>query len=636
MSETNPPVDAEASAENEDSTTTELSIPGTRAAPSDYVAGLPYTEMDLSPELQKAIAEHGYTHPTPVQAQAIPKVLAGGDLIVRSKTGTGKTAAFSIPIIEKIPAGTRSPQALILCPTRELAIQVAQEAAELAKYKDLRVTAIYGGASMTAQVTALQQGAEVIVGTPGRVYDHIRRGTLDLSKATFGVLDEADEMLSMGFFEEVTKILDCLPKSRQTLLFSATVPLEIERMIRKYLRDPETLLLSGDVYTVEGIAHIAYKMVEDYPKPRNLLYLLELENPTSAIIFANTRDDTALVAAVLNRNGYDSEMLSGELAQNERERVMAKVKRGEVRYLVATDIAARGIDISDLTHVINYSLPEDPAVYLHRVGRTGRIGKTGTAISLVGGRDYMTQATLERQFNIEFEKRVLPTAEEARKLWTERHIAELREGMGSSVFEAFIPLAQDLKKRTDGEFLLAYALKYFFTHRRMEKIAMQRRAEGLPEAEAAPAPLKRKPLKGKDRRALEGELRERGEGREGRERSRGGEKSRSSRKREEAPAASDEAGQQASQEGGPKPPRKTKLYISLGEQDGLDAEGIKGALVGASGGDPAAIERIEIRPAHSYAYVEPEQAEAFLAANGKTHGEKELKVEKARPPRRRR
>ncbi len=611
------------------------------AATSDYVAGLPYSEMDLSPELQRAIAEHGYTHPTPVQAQAIPRVLAGADVIVRSKTGTGKTAAFAIPLIEKIPAGSRKPLALILCPTRELAIQVAEEAAALAKYKDLRVTAIYGGASMGAQLTALQEGAELIVGTPGRVYDHIRRGTLDLSGAIFGVLDEADEMLSMGFFEEVTKILDCLPKSRQTLLFSATVPLEIERMIRKYLKSPETLLLSGDVYTVEGIAHVAYKMVEDYPKPRNLLYLLELENPGNAIIFANTRDDTALVAAVLNRNGYDSEMLSGELVQKERERVMAKVKRGEVRFLVATDIAARGIDISDLSHVINYSLPEDPAVYLHRVGRTGRIGKTGTAISLVGGRDYLTQATLERQFSIEFEKRTLPNAEEARRLWTERHVVELREGMGSSVFEAFIPLAQELKKRADGEFLIAYALKYFFTQRRMEKIALQRKAEGLEEQ--APAPIKPRPAKARDRKAA-GEPPARRE-RKPAARERASEGSRSRKKDEGDLAAMTPPDHVATVSGVNTPatppteevrrPRQVKLWVSLGEESGLDAEGVKSTLASLAGADVGAIERVDLRTSHSFAYVRPADADAFLAANGKAHGESELKVEKARPSRRR-
>jgi len=604
---------------------------------SEYVADVTFAELPLSDEIKRSIADRGYTRPTPVQAQAIPKVIAGKDLIVRSKTGTGKTAAFSIPVLERLPAGARKPLALVLTPTRELAVQVAQEAAELGKHKDLRVAAIYGGAPMGAQVKALEEGAEFIVGTPGRVYDHIRRGTLDLSGAMVAVLDEADEMLSMGFFEEVTRILDKLPKNRQTLLFSATVPPDIERLIRKYLKDPETLLLSGDVYTVEGITHVAYKVVEDYPKPRNLLYLLELENPESAIIFANTRDDTALITAVLNRNGYEAELLNGDLPQKERERVMAKVKRGEVRFMVATDIAARGIDISDLTHVINYSLPEDPAVYLHRVGRTGRIGKTGTAISLVGGRDYLIKGTLEKQFNIEFEERKLPTAEEARKLWTERHIAELREGMGASVFEAFIPLARELKTRSDGDFLIAYALKYFFHHRRMEKAQEKAKAEGAEIAEAAPRTREERKERGPRR-----EKRERPERRERRERPVTGEEGelaamlpvphvRPTGEVEEPAAPPTEELEEA-----PREDRGAKLWVSLGADDGLDAEGVKAALAEASGADAAKVKHIDVRPAHSFVYVERDALDAFLAANGKMRGEKELKVERARRPRRRR
>lgn len=613
---------------------------------SDYVANVTFAELPLSDEIKRSIADRGYVSPTPVQAQAIPKVIEGKDLIVRSKTGTGKTAAFSIPVLERLPAGSRKPLALVLTPTRELAVQVAEEATQLGKHKDLRVAAIYGGAPMGAQVKALEDGAEFIVGTPGRVYDHIRRGTLDLSHAMVAVLDEADEMLSMGFFEEVTRILDKLPKTRQTLLFSATVPPDIERLIRKYLKDPETLLLSGDVYTVEGINHVAYKVVEEYPKPRNLLYLLELENPESAIIFANTRDDTALVTAVLNKNGYDAELLNGDLAQKERERVMAKMKRGEVRFMVATDIAARGIDISDLAHVINYSLPEDPAVYLHRVGRTGRIGKSGTAISLVGGREYLTRATLEKQFNITFEERKLPTADEARKLWTERHVAELREGMGASVFEAFIPLAQELKKRTDGEFLIAYALKYFFSHHRMEKVREKAKAEAAEAVVHDEAPPRRRE---REERRDRGERGERGPRREKRER------------RERPRAITGEEGEVAAtlpvphvhatgaveepagppteeleaEEHEPREDRGAKLWVSLGADDGLDEAGVKAALA-ELGGDPEKIKHLDVRPAHAFVYVERDALDGFLAANGKLRGEKEVKIERARRPRRRR
>src|SRR5689334_19143896 len=429
-------------------------------APSDYVSEASFDELGLSEPIRRAIAERGYTKPTPVQSAAFRPIRDGKDVIVRSKTGTGKTAAFGIPILERIPAGRRKASALVMTPTRELALQVAEELTELAKHKDLRVVTVYGGASMGDQKDKLEAGAEIIVGTPGRIYDFIRRKSLVLDEAMVCCLDEADEMLNMGFFEEVTRILDHLPDDCQQLLFSATVPADIEQIIHEYLSEPETILLSGDEYKVENIHNIMYPAVDAYPKPRNLLYMIEIEEPEAAIVFCNTRSDTVLVAAVLNRNGYDAELLNGELPQKERERVMAKVKRGELKFMVATDIAARGIDISDLSHVINYSLPEDPAVYLHRVGRTGRIGKKGTALSLVSGAEMMTLKALQTKYGIAFEEKMLPQPEEARRLWTERHVGELREAMSSTVFEAFIPLAQELRNRDNGDFLVAFALKY--------------------------------------------------------------------------------------------------------------------------------------------------------------------------------
>ena len=443
---------------------------GPEEARSDYVSETSFDEFGLSEPVRRGIAERGYARPTPVQTATVRPILAGRDVIVRSKTGTGKTAAFAIPILEKIPAGRGRPSALVMTPTRELAIQVADEFASLAKHKGLRVATIYGGASMSDQLEALRNGAEIIVGTPGRIYDHIRRHTLDLSEVMVSTLDEADEMLNMGFFEEVTRILDHLPDSCQQLLFSATVPADIEQIIRDYLTDPETILLSGDEYRVDNIRNVLYHTNDSYPKPRNLLYMIEMEEPESAIVFCNTRSDTSLVTAVLNRNGYDAELLNGELPQKERERVMAKVKRGEVRFMVATDIAARGIDISDLSHVVNYSLPEDPAVYMHRVGRTGRIGKKGTALSLATGGEGITLGVLQKKFGIAFEEKQMPTPEDARRLWTERHVAELKEAMSASIFEGFIPLAQQIKERGDADYLLAFALKYFFTHHRIEKV----------------------------------------------------------------------------------------------------------------------------------------------------------------------
>src|SRR5512138_1537442 len=446
-------------------------------APSDYVSEVSFDDFGLSEPLRRAVAERGYTKPTPVQSASYRPIRDGKDVIVRSKTGTGKTAAFGMPLLERIPEGRRKASALVMTPTRELALQVAEELTALANHKDLRVVTVYGGASIGDQKEALEAGAEIVVGTPGRIYDFIRRKTLRLEEAMVCCLDEADEMLNMGFFEEVTRILDHLPDDCQQLLFSATVPADIEQIIHEYLTQPETILLSGDEYKVENIHNIMYPAVDAYPKPRNLLYMIEIEEPQSAIVFCNTRTDTSLVTAVLNRNGYDAELLNGDLPQKERERVMAKVKRGEVRFMVATDIAARGIDISDLSHVINYSLPEDPAVFLHRVGRTGRIGKKGTSLSIVSGGDIHTLSALQKKYGIQFEEKKLPTPEEARKVWTDRHVAELKDAMSASIFEAFIPLAQELRNRPDGEYLLAFALKVFFTQHRIERAADREKAQ---------------------------------------------------------------------------------------------------------------------------------------------------------------
>jgi ATP-dependent RNA helicase DeaD len=456
---------------------------GTADRPQEYISDISFDELGLSPELRRAIAERGYTSPTPVQAQAWKAARAGRDLIVRSKTGTGKTAAFGMPLIDQIPMGTRECKAIILCPTRELALQVNQELETLAKYRDIVVMPIYGGASMQQQIDTLKAGAAIIVGTPGRVHDHIRRGNLKLANCTHAVLDEADEMLNQGFYEEVTRILEQLPKQKQVMLFSATVPEDIQRLIARYTTEPETLLLSGDVFTVDHIEHVRYELSDAYPKPRNLLYMLELENPDNAIIFCNTRDDTELVTAVLNRNGFDAEMLNGDLQQKERERVMGRVKRGELAFMVATDIAARGIDISDLGHVINYSLPEDAAVYLHRVGRTGRIGKKGTALNLTSGRELATLTTLEKKFNIKFDRRAMPSAEEANRMWTDRHVKEIKEASQGSIYEGFLTLANSLKTRPDADDLIAFMLRFFFTHRRMERAAQPHLEDAKPARE---------------------------------------------------------------------------------------------------------------------------------------------------------
>jgi len=441
------------------------------AAPegADYASGRRFDEFPLSEETLKGLSELGYEMATPVQAMTIEPGLAGKDMLVRAKTGTGKTCAFGVPIVERVKEGARVPQAIVLAPTRELANQVAAEIAGIAKYRDVRVLPVYGGAAIGPQEDALRDGVEIIVGTPGRVLDHIKRGNLDLSKAVVSALDEADEMLSMGFFEDVSKILKQLPKEAQTLLFSATVDESVKRLVSRYLYEPLDLILSTDTDHVEGITHVLFETNPGTHRARALLSVVDSEEPGSTIIFCNTREDTATVATFLARQGLDAELISGELPQKKRDRVMAKVKSGEVQFLVATDVAARGIDISDLSHVINYSLPDDPAVYMHRIGRTGRIGKEGTAISLAGGNDLSTRLVLEKQFKIAFELRDLPTAEEAGRLRMTRQAARLQSAMGTSAFEGFIPLVRALKERDDGDLLLATALRAFFLWDRQQR-----------------------------------------------------------------------------------------------------------------------------------------------------------------------
>ena len=592
---------------------------------SDYVSSTSFADLPLSEELRRGIADRGYTTPTPVQAAVIGPILAGHDLICRSKTGTGKTAAFGIPLLERIPGGTRKASALVLCNTRELALQVSQELEGLARHKNISVIAVYGGAPMGVQTDALRAGAEVIVGTPGRVYDHIRRGTLKLDQTRIAVLDEADEMLSAGFYEEVTRILDHLPPDRQTLLFSATVPPDIDQLAAKYLRNPETILLSGDVFTVEHIKNVIYYVVDQYPKPRNLLYLLEREDPESAIIFCNTRTDTELIANVLNRNGLDAEMLNGDLPQKERERVMGKVKRGELKFMVATDIAARGIDISDLSHVINYSLPEDPSVYLHRVGRTGRIGKKGTAISLVSGAELVTLTALERNFGIQFEKRSLPTPEEAKSLWIELRMKELRDAMtAGAAFEAYLPLAQDLGAREDGKQLLAYALRYFFTHHRMEKAQARAAGEKLLQSHQVEQVHK------EQKRARGGHDRERRKPRLDRTAESAGDRAPEAPRSRSPESPSDRAEQPSE----PAPSDRIKLYVSLGAEQGWDKDALASALAEAAAQPRETVLAVDLKPRYAYVLVQPGSEGAYVAATGKQLRDRPLNVEVARPKKR--
>lgn len=623
-----------------------------------------FTDMPISKEVLAGLDGLGYEFATPVQSEVYETAMTGKDLMVQSKTGTGKTTAFGLPVVERIDMSVEhtAPQALILCPTRELAGQVAEELSGLGKPKGVRVLAVYGGAPMGPQLKRLQDGCDIIVGTPGRVLDHIRRRTLRLEHAQMAVLDEADEMLSMGFWEDVTEILSHLPKEKQTLLFSATLPDQIRSTALSQMKDPASIDISRDELTVENIINVAYEVDDRLPKPRNLMYVLEVEKPENAIIFVNTRDDAGMLSAFFRRQGFHALALTGELAQRDRERVMRRMKTGELKYLVATDIAARGIDISDLSHVVNYALPAFTEVYLHRVGRTGRIGKKGTAISLVSGRDEVTYTQLQRQYGVKFVNRTLPDLADIQKMQAARVAAELAEVARDTEITSFLTLAKELKETAQGTQVIAYLLKRHFSWLEEERAKEPVAADAKPEGEP---PRKREGRGSRDRDDRGGRDRDDRGGRDrddrggrGRDREDTGGRDRGGRDRDAGPrersAPSREDSRGRDEGDAPKKPSKreprsreassadnapptdgdrVRLFVSRGSNDGYDEEKVRTLVLEAAGtGDSEAFGRMQLRRTHTFVDVSNEVGEAAIRAadTGVEREEKPVAIEAAR------
>ncbi|MCC6802168.1 MAG: DEAD/DEAH box helicase [Anaerolineae bacterium] len=368
-----------------------------------------FETLNLRPELMKAVVELGYETPTPIQERAIPALIAGRDVLGQAQTGTGKTAAFALPLLEKLDFSEHGVQGLILAPTRELANQVAEAIFQYGRHLGAKVLAIYGGSSYVRQIKRLESGVHVVVGTPGRVIDLIDKGALDLSGVRYLVLDEADEMLKMGFIDDVETILSRTPDERQTALFSATLPTEIRRLATKYMHDPETVAIEHKTLTVPQIEQRHY-LVDESSKLAAVARLLEVEAITSALIFVRTKIGAAQLADELLSRGFPVEALHGDMAQDARETVMRRFRRGHVSVLVATDVAARGLDIEDMSHVINYDVPYDAEDYVHRVGRTGRAGRAGVAITLVTPRERRWLKTIESFTGQRINPAKLPTA----------------------------------------------------------------------------------------------------------------------------------------------------------------------------------------------------------------------------------
>ena len=383
-----------------------------------------FESFGLHPQLVQAVTERGYSEPTPIQAGMIPLMLTGADVIGQAQTGTGKTAAFALPILHNLEPGQKLPQALVLAPTRELAMQVADAFYEYGKHLGTHVLAVYGGAPYGRQITRLNKGVDVVVATPGRLLDLLDRQAINLHNVKTVVLDEADEMLKMGFIEDVENILATTPETRQTALFSATLPKPIRRLADKYMRDPQSVTIQREQVTAEMIEQRCY-LVNERDKLAALTRLFEVENITSALIFARTRVGTGELANELTVRGFPAETLNGDLSQEARERTLQRFRNNQIKVLVATDVAARGLDIDDISHVFNYDLPDDPEVYVHRIGRTGRAGKAGLAITLVTPREKRRIYNVERFTNQKFTYLPLPTDEDIKQ----RREDELMEKM---------------------------------------------------------------------------------------------------------------------------------------------------------------------------------------------------------------
>ena len=401
-----------------------------------------FSSLNLRSELTQALNELGYSEPTPIQLGMIPLMLTGVDVIGQAQTGTGKTAAFALPILHNFQK-QKNPQALVLAPTRELALQVADSMNEYGKHLHIRVLAVYGGQPYGPQINNLRRGVDIVVGTPGRLNDLLERGVLILKDVKTVVLDEADEMLNMGFVEEVEKILSTTPAERQTALFSATMPQRIRKLADRFMRDPQTVAVKRSTLTASAIDQ-RYYFVHDRDKTNALTRLFEIEPIHSALIFARTRAETATLANELVIRGIPAEAIHGDLDQNARERVLGRFRANQLKVLVATDVAARGLDIDDISHVFNYHLPDDAEVYVHRIGRTGRAGKTGIAITLLSPKEKRRLREVEALTKQPVMELKLPTPADIIKHRETQTVENLKIWLGRGRFKRELEMVQEL------------------------------------------------------------------------------------------------------------------------------------------------------------------------------------------------
>ncbi len=423
-----------------------------------------YTMEDLPEGLRPGFDKLGWTSLMTVQARAIPYILANRDLMIQSRTGSGKTGAYLVPVFQRINPELNATQAMVLVPTRELALQVVKEAEVLGEAMNVRTVAVYGGVGYKPQLDAFRQGAHLVVGTPGRILDHLLRRSLELDKLKILIFDEADRMLSMGFYPDMKRIQRYLPpRISNSYMFSATFPPRVLGLSREFMNKPDFLNLSSDHVHVTEVQHVVYD-VPAMDKERALIRIIEMENPASAIVFCNRRERVHFVATILQRYGYNAAEISSDLSQGAREEVMERIREGRLRFLVATDVASRGIDIPELSHVIMYEAPEDQESYIHRAGRTGRAGSSGVAISLVNALEKVELNRISKRFSIEFDHRPLPAEEEVQDVIMQRVTALLearlraRDRLQTERMQRFLPFLRQLEKDEESTALEGLAM----------------------------------------------------------------------------------------------------------------------------------------------------------------------------------
>lgn len=410
-----------------------------------------FADLGLKAPILEALNDLGYEKPSPIQAECIPHLLSGRDVLGMAQTGSGKTAAFSLPLLNNIDPDLRAPQILVLAPTRELAVQVAEAMTEFSKHmRGVNVVALYGGQRYDVQLRALRQGPQIVVGTPGRLLDHLKRGTLDLSKLSGLVLDEADEMLRMGFIEDVETIMAQIPEGHQTALFSATMPEAIRRITRRFMKEPQEVRIQSSVTTRPDISQ-SYWSVYGMRKNEALVRFLEAEDFDAAIIFVRTKNATLEVAEALEHSGYNSAALNGDMNQALREQTLERLKDGRLDILIATDVAARGLDVERISLVVNYDIPMDSESYVHRIGRTGRAGRAGRALLFVENRERRLLRNIERTMKLTIPEAELPNAELLGKRRLEKFAAKVQQQLESSDLDQYRALLSQIQPVAEGE-----------------------------------------------------------------------------------------------------------------------------------------------------------------------------------------